>query len=82
MTPQTTLPCGICSLPETAGETHTEASGPLPSGPPWLPRDSWSQWTWREAFSQTLYSLNAGWEDGWGDRGWAGMTAIIRPSLL
>lgn len=40
--PQTTLPCGICSLPETAGETHTEASQTLPSGPPWLPRDSWS----------------------------------------
>lgn len=62
--PKTTQPCGICSLPEAAGETQTEASSPLPSGPLWLPRDFWSPRAWQEALRQTLYSVNAGWGDG------------------
>lgn len=63
--PKTTQPCGICSLPEASGETQTEASSSLPSGPLWLPRDFWSPWAWQEALRQTPYSVNA----GWGDRG-------------
>lgn len=36
--PKTTLSCGICSLPETTGETHTEASEFLLSRPSTAPQ--------------------------------------------
>lgn len=36
--PKIMLPCGLCSLPETTGETHTEASQPLLSGPSMAPQ--------------------------------------------
>lgn len=63
--PKITQPCGICSLPDASGETQTEASSPLPSGPLWLPRDFWSPRAWQEALCQIPYAVNA----GWGDRG-------------